>query len=807
METRALIRELLSIHHKSEYWKRIGYTPHAGQIPFHMSEARFKINTAGRRYGKTIAGVREIGPLVHVPNAYIWVVGPTQGLAVKEFRLFQRDLRVMARDGRIKLEKDVLDPVGGRYLLKVHGGATIEVRSQEKEDQMVGEGVVGVIMAEAARLKPHIWSELIRPTLTDYHGVAVFSTTPRGRNWYFELTEAAKETPDWAVFHNPSWTNPVVYPGGRTDPELLAVELSTPASEFRQEYGAEFVTHSGLVYDEFDPDIHVQSFDLLPDIPVNGWVDMGFHDPFVCLVSQVDLEGCVYIHDEYYFARKTPSEHAARLEEWFNRPGGVHAKPEILYCDPRSPDGIKDLKIFGWEAKAAPALDRFRSRGDNPIIIGVKAVKRLLQVDPLLGRPQLLIHPRCKETIKEFGLYEWVNDQPDPKRWNHACFPAGTMIDTPEGPRPIETLRAGDLVYTHLGVGMVEVGATQTRDNADIVLVQCGPYSVYCTPDHPFLTAEGKWVEAQHLEGQCLLRRQQPKSLSTKDASSSAIPSHFTRPTTISDRLSGMVTVGRFIRSCGKRLMVPSPTVTNCTTSTKTRRTTRSAILRWFQRDMQVCTILKTWQQLGRQLRLGMPLLKGADGIVNTARRPGVVERAYPRSATSAGTSFSMSTTGSPTAFARTPASPHGDAPRGWTTRIGSASSAVKASASTAMSRRRLAPVGVEASSEPASVTSTGRKEPVYNLATSDGTIFAGGFLQSQCDALRYGVAAEVARNRPGLIDEEEDGEAEAKELLGDDNYNPIDDYDEPFYLQRLRQRQLEYDRARRARAAEKMQC
>ena len=43
-------------------------------------------------------------------------------------------------------------------------------------------------------VKPHIWSELIRPTLTDHHGVAVFSTTPRGRNWYFDLVEAVSST-------------------------------------------------------------------------------------------------------------------------------------------------------------------------------------------------------------------------------------------------------------------------------------------------------------------------------------------------------------------------------------------------------------------------------------------------------------------------------------------------------------------------------------------------------------------------------------------------------------------------------------
>lgn len=418
MNARETIRALLTPDSKRVYWERIGYEPHAGQIDFHESPARFKTLTCGRRLGKTISGVRDIGPLVYLPDAYIWIVGPTAGLAVKEFRLFQADLRRQARKGCLKLEKDVLDTVGGRYLLKVKNGATIEVRSQEKEDQIVGEGVAAVIMAEAARLKSHIWTELVRPTLADYHGVAVFSTTPRGRNWYYELVEKAKGSSQWACFQKPSWANPIVYPEGEQDPEVVELRETLDEAEFRQEIGAEFVTHAGLVYQEFDPDVHVRRFEPLPDVPWSGWVDLGFNDPFVCLLVQVTQEGRVFIHDEYYVERRTPSEHAERLAEWFDRPGSAHAIPRTLYCDPRSPDGIKDLKLAGWEAKAAPAMVS-RSRADNPVIVGVKAVKKLLKVQED-GSPMLLVHPRCQMTIKEFSLYEWVNDQPDARKNNHA---------------------------------------------------------------------------------------------------------------------------------------------------------------------------------------------------------------------------------------------------------------------------------------------------------------------------------------------------------------------------------------------------
>jgi len=91
----------------------------------------------------------------------------------------------------------------------------------------------------------------------------------------------------------------------------------------------------------------------------------------------------------------------------------------------------------------------------------------------------------------------------------------------------------------------------------------------------------------------------------------------------------------------------------------------------------------------------------------------------------------------------------------------------------------------------------TGRVEPVYNVATSDGTIFAGGFLQAQCDALRYGVVAEVDR---GYGYEEE--ETEEEDILGKDIEDDFYDPDESFGMQILRQRQRDRELAEKARCS-----
>jgi len=420
LEVRAKVKELLSLESKMLYWKRVGYQPHAGQLPFHLSNARFKAATSGRRFGKTIQGPRDMGPLVFIPDTYIWVVAPTMALGVKEFRIFKSDLERLQKQQVLRLTKSVLDTVGGRYLLQVKDGATIEIKSGEKKEQIKGEGLTGVIMAEAAMLDPDIWPEYVRPTLSDYHGVARFATTPLGKNWYYKLFEAAKKSPEWATFSQPSWENPYVYPGGIEDPEIVDIKATTDEETFDQEYGAKFVSHAGLIYKEFrDAPPFVERFEILPDVPLRGWVDLGFDDPFVCLAVQV-WEDNVYIHDEYYRAGMTPQEHGGIMAEYFQRVGGIGYVPEYLICDPRSPDGIKDLKLTGWQAKAAPALDK-RTQRDKPVIVGVKRVKRLLKI--VDGKTKIHVHPRCIHTIEEFGLYEWVNNEPDPRKNNH-CMDA-----------------------------------------------------------------------------------------------------------------------------------------------------------------------------------------------------------------------------------------------------------------------------------------------------------------------------------------------------------------------------------------------
>jgi DNA repair protein RadD len=77
------------------------------------------------------------------------------------------------------------------------------------------------------------------------------------------------------------------------------------------------------------------------------------------------------------------------------------------------------------------------------------------------------------------------------------CFPAGTLISTPRGPKPIEQMAPGDIVSNAAGTGRV-ISLFRKSQNKFVTVRLSDGTSFRCTPDHPVFTLSG-WVEAGNL--------------------------------------------------------------------------------------------------------------------------------------------------------------------------------------------------------------------------------------------------------------------------------------------------------------------
>lgn len=97
--------------------------------------------------------------------------------------------------------------------------------------------------------------------------------------------------------------------------------------------------------------------------------------------------------------------------------------------------------------------------------------KDVNSADPDYGKPVTLppgSHGIRSQSSNDGTVHITYNGEPDPS--SPPCFTLGTLIDTPGGPRPVEALRAGDLVLTRdHGAQTVVWAGRQHLDGAQLL--------------------------------------------------------------------------------------------------------------------------------------------------------------------------------------------------------------------------------------------------------------------------------------------------------------------------------------------------
>lgn len=322
---------------------KVGYKPHSEkQYDIHNSSARFKVLCCGRRYGKTTMGGQELTVAMCDTSTvgYYWIVGPTYSGGEKEFRVVYDNLiRKLHLGSKIKKQYNVLQ---GNMRIEMPWGTVLEVKSAERQEGLLGEGLSGVVMAEAARHTAATWEQYVRPSLSDKRGWAIFPSTPRGYNWFQGLWMLGKIEHDYQSWRLPSWENPIAYPGGRNDPEILQMERITSKQYFQQEIAAEFTAYAGKIYEEFDPEIHVMHKDYDP-MQANYWFfDYGWTNPFVCLDAMIDEADNVHIWREYQVTNMSTFDHGHTL---MHRENPEHFHVDGRFGDPRGGDSAATLSL------------------------------------------------------------------------------------------------------------------------------------------------------------------------------------------------------------------------------------------------------------------------------------------------------------------------------------------------------------------------------------------------------------------------------------------------------------------------------
>lgn len=393
------------------------YVPHAHQARMHGSHARFLSVVAGRRAGKTMGMGAEFVSRIYGtlaadieqhrvlwsttgrppiflrrPRRTYWVVAPSYK-QVEEARRYVFDFLPALEWRKVSKGKRAGWNASER-LLWLDPDILVSFRTAEDPLSLVSEGLDGLWLTEAARLKPAAW-QIVRPGLSDRVGWALTDTTPLGQNWYWREfwnrgdTLSDTRADDYANFHWRTLDNPHIPPE-----EIERARREMPPKYFAREYEASFEAFIGLIYDMFREVVHIVTGPK-PQASqfrrVTAGVDYGAASPgAIVVIGQRADDTRMAIHEEYAAGRLLPQwvETAKRLITSH----GVR----MFWCDPSAAGLLQMFRNGGIPCGAA----------DNDVDLGIQTVATALHTDG--GRPPLLmVHASCANLVREIKSYRW----------------------------------------------------------------------------------------------------------------------------------------------------------------------------------------------------------------------------------------------------------------------------------------------------------------------------------------------------------------------------------------------------------------
>jgi hypothetical protein len=405
----------------------VGYKPHPSQVKLHSAGTRFVSCSAGARGGKTKSAAVEFARRImqdlqsgkgrepvgygkrRRPRLHYWIISPTSALLREPIRYMYESLP----------KQLIVNPFDSNNAMWLINDVLIECKSADNPLALVSVGLNGMWIDEAARLKPEAWRGNLRPRLSDFEGWAIFSSTPLGRNWFYD--EIVKRGLDGEKerdvdFANIAWTtadNPHI---SRT--EIEAARRQLPPRYFAREYEASFDAFNGNIYEEWDEKIHV--FDEPP--PPERFrrcfmgVDFGWNSPG-CAVVIGDMGNSRWaIVEELYRSNMIFNDGRLTSNTWVSEIRRMRDKwnARRVFCDPAEPDKIHDLVRNGINAEPA----------DNEVIYGIRQMATALH--PVDGYPALIVHKSCENFRREVRSYIW---EVDTKTGLFTEYPADNQSD------------------------------------------------------------------------------------------------------------------------------------------------------------------------------------------------------------------------------------------------------------------------------------------------------------------------------------------------------------------------------------------
>lgn len=349
----------------------MGYSARPQFVPFHKRSQRWAVIVAHRRAGKTVACVLDlidsalrcerkaprfayIAPLYKQAKTVAWDYLKEYGLKVPGATANESELRVDF-------------PNGGR----------VRLFGADNPDTLRGMYLDGVILDEAADMSPRMFTEILRPALSDRQGWAVWIGTPKGQNDFFDLWETAKK--DDAYFK-------LLLRASETElidrEELNDARRQMTPEQYAQEYECSFQAaiigaYYGREMEQADNDKRIAAGIYDPSLEVHTAWDLGISDHTSIWFYQQDGFG-VRLIDYYANSGFGLDHYAGVLRDRGFRPGGAQGYKYGRHYLPHDAE-VREL------GTGRTRLETLRGLGIDAVIVrklsvedGINAVRKIL---------------------------------------------------------------------------------------------------------------------------------------------------------------------------------------------------------------------------------------------------------------------------------------------------------------------------------------------------------------------------------------------------------------------------------------------
>lgn len=272
-----------------------GYTPRTIQAELHNNLKRFSVIIAHRRLGKSVFSINHMidrALRCKLKNPRYSYIAPTFGQAKRVVWQYLKDFT-----------KDIPGVNYNEAELRVdfpHNGAQIMLLSAENPAALRGIYLDGCLLDEFGDMSPTVWTEVVRPTLSDRKGWAIFIGTVKGMNHLWEMYEYAKDEgdPEWyAALFKASETKLIA------EEELESARRVMSEEEYLSEYECD--PRAGLIGAYFSKELakaekenRITKVPYDRALPVDTYWDLGIGDMMAVWFVQ-SVRGTHHMIDYY----------------------------------------------------------------------------------------------------------------------------------------------------------------------------------------------------------------------------------------------------------------------------------------------------------------------------------------------------------------------------------------------------------------------------------------------------------------------------------------------------------------------------